>query len=878
LIIRRRLADSCHHGNVSATLLERGHEVATIARAARQAAAGEGQVVLVYGEAGIGKSRIVEAVRGFVPAEGRVLVGRCDDLATARPLGPFHDLADHVGRDLAAALGTPGVDRDRVLAALRAELAFEAKPTLLAIEDVHWADEATLDVLLYLVRRIGQLPAVLLLTYRDDEIAADHPLQRVLGQAAGTGRAVHLPLRRLSAAAVRRLTGDTDLDADEVYAVTAGNPFFVGEVLAAGSATGVPRTVVAAVMARVRDLPPETRTALEHLAVLPKAAIPRRFVDDLLPDGLAVLAPAEERGLLTVTPTRVSFGHELSRRAILDSLPTVHRVRYHAAALAVLIMRADADVTQLLHHAAEAGDDHAIVAYGPRAAREAATGGAHRQAVAHYRLVSEHADAYAGPERAMLLEEYALECYTIGQYVLATAVQQQAIDLRRALGDDAAVGTGLVWLSRMLKVAGDQDAAETAAEDAVRMLEPLGHTRELALAYTHLASLHLYAYRFPAALPLAERAVALARDQDDVITLSHALNTFSACRWDLYGDGHSIMEESLQVALQAGAPDPACRAYLNLACSMIDRFRLDEAGDYVAAGRQYAEDTEHLGALRGLTVLSARIALGRGDWDEAERIVAPISLTEPMHGSLASMVFGRIAARRGAAEGQQLLAQAVDLAGQTGDLQRIAWTAAAAAEQAWLRGDLQGVSDVARKPFEQAHELDAAVLWPELAYWLVRAGRQLDLRKSDSPFVMLVRGDWRAAAEIWQAAGHRYEYALALSESGDPDQLRFGLEVLDGLEARPLAQLVRKRLRDLGEPVPRGPVAATRRNPAGLTARQLDVMRLLCDGLSDAMIAERLVLSVRTANNHVAAVLSQLGVSSRQAAVARWAELSEGDT
>jgi DNA-binding CsgD family transcriptional regulator len=339
------------------------------------------------------------------------------------------------------------------------------------------------------------------------------------------------------------------------------------------------------------------------------------------------------------------------------------------------------------------------------------------------------------------------------------------------------------------------------------------------------------------------------------------------------------MEESLQVALRAGAPDPACRAYLNLACSMIDRFRLDEAADYVAAGRQFAEGAEHLGSLRALTVLSARIELGRGDWDDAERTVAPVSRTEPMHGSLASMVLGRIAARRGAAEGRDLLAQAVELAVQTGDLQRIAWTAAAAAERAWLDGDLRGVIDVAWKPFEQAHALDAAVLWPELAYWLVRAGRPLDLRESDSPFVLLVRGDWRAAAEIWQAAGHRYEYALALFESGDPDQLRIGLEVLDSLAARPLGQLVRKRLRDLGvSNVPRGPLAATRRNPAGLTARQLDVMRLLRDGLSDAEIADRLVLSVRTANNHVAAVLTQLGVGSRQAAVARWAELDRGDT
>ena len=174
-------------------LLERERELAELAQAAREAAAGEGGLVLVSGEAGIGKSSLVRALRGLLPAEARLLVGHCDDLGTPRTLGPFRDLVGQVGAELTRALAEGG-ERDAVPAALRAELDWAGHPTVLVVEDVHWADEATLDVLGYLVRRIASLPAVLVLTYRDDELTREHPLQQLLGQASASGRVHRLPL------------------------------------------------------------------------------------------------------------------------------------------------------------------------------------------------------------------------------------------------------------------------------------------------------------------------------------------------------------------------------------------------------------------------------------------------------------------------------------------------------------------------------------------------------------------------------------------------------------------------------------------------------------------------------------------------------------
>jgi hypothetical protein len=358
---------------VGEVMLEREHEVAALAAAAQEAAGGAGSVVLVCGEAGIGKSVLVEAIRSVLPAEGRLLIGYCDDLATRRTLGPFRDLVGSVGAELTRAL-QQGADRNRLLDALRTELSWPGRPTVLVVEDVHWADEATLDVLRYLVRRVTGLPVVLLLTYRDDEIGREHPLQHLLGLAARTERLRRLPLARLSPAAVRQLSGASGLDSRQVYAVTSGNPFFVTEVVASGDARHPPPTIVDAVLARIRALDPGTQDMLEQLAVVP-SALDRWVVDRLVAGGVPALATAERHGLITVTPARVSFRHELIRRAVADSLPAARRIGLNERVLVALLDRDGADLSAIVHHAAEAGDIAAVARYAPRAAGEATAAG-----------------------------------------------------------------------------------------------------------------------------------------------------------------------------------------------------------------------------------------------------------------------------------------------------------------------------------------------------------------------------------------------------------------------------------------------------------------------------------------------------------------------
>jgi DNA-binding CsgD family transcriptional regulator len=181
---------------------------------------------------------------------------------------------------------------------------------------------------------------------------------------------------------------------------------------------------------------------------------------------------------------------------------------------------------------------------------------------------------------------------------------------------------------------------------------------------------------------------------------------------------------------------------------------------------------------------------------------------------------------------------------------------------------------VLTEAYELAHRLGSVAARAELAYWMGRAGRPVGGNGLRHPYALLADGRWHEAADAWRAAGCRYEYAAALAESPETDDQLAALAVLDALGAQPLARLVRARLKTLGVArVPRGPAPATRVNPAGLTERQVEVVRLLAAGMTNAEIAGQLILSVRTVDSHVAAARAKLGARTRKEAVARAADL-----
>ncbi|MGH3484409.1 MAG: ATP-binding protein [Nocardioidaceae bacterium] len=855
-------------------VLEREREVSVLAAAARDAAGGAGSVVLVYGEAGIGKSTLVTAVWPGLPAEGRMLVGHCDDLSTPRTLGPFRDLVGSVGPRLSAVLPRDAA-HDAVLTELRAELDRGGRPTVLVVEDVHWADDATLDALRFLVRRIDAIPAVLVLTYREEELTPEHPFQLLLGDVAAAKRVHRLPLPRLSAAAVEQLSAGRDVEPAHVFEVTAGNPFFVQEVLAAGGDHPVPATVVDAVRARVRRLDTRSQEVMEQLAVIPAVA-DRSLVDTLVPGADAELAAAESHGLLSVTPRSVAFRHELTRRAVVDSLPSARRIELNRRVLGTLARDPAADLARLMHHAAGAGEADAVVRYGPAAARDAIGAGAHRQAVEHLAATLEHRDRLPPTERADLLQLYSAECYTVGDVQATVEAQLDAVRLRRTLGDPRELGDALRWLSRVHWWSGDRPAAEQAAVEAIAVLEVVGDDRLLALALSNQSQLHALANRSDPSIELGRRAVALAREAGDAVTVSHALTNVGIALWD-QGDpeGLPTMDEALRVALTAGETEPAARAYVNISSSLLDFFRVTEAERYLTDGLARCEGTQRMTARNFLALEHARLSLAKGAWDEAAGEVefaigspqAPIRLR-------ALIVLARSRLRRGAPEAMTLLADAWETAEQLLELQGTAPVAAAMAEAAWLRGDTAAVVGHARPAFDEARRRQVRAWEAELGYWLEKAGQAVEHSAGDHPYALLTSGRWRDAAAVWEREGCPYERALALAESPDPDDLLTALTGLNDIGAVPLAGVVRARLRSLGVThLPRGPLPSTRSNPGGLTHRQLEVMRLIATGETNREIADRLVLSERTVDTHVAAIFAKLGAHTRREASDRAADL-----
>ena len=422
--------------------------------------------------------------------------------------------------------------------------------------------------------------------------------------------------------------------------------------------------------------------------------------------------------------------------------------------------------------------------------------------------------------------------------------------------------------------AGNRSGAELVGREAVDVLERATDTRLLALALSNQSQLCMLAHRLSESITYGERAVALARQVNDAAIISHALANIGSSQSSL-GDpaGQRTLDEALRVALEAGDVEDASRAYANIVWNLLDWFRLDEAESYLTPGVKLAEEAEFLGFLSYMYLEQARIHFSRGQWDEAARLAeAGLDAHMPTR-CTALMLLGRVLVRRGQPEAASLLGPAWELAATVNELQRTGPVAAARAEAAWLHGDHAAVRDIAAPVYDEAERLGDQAHQAELGYWLAKAGQRIQ-PDSDHPYAVQAAGRWREAAALWEAAGCPYEHAAALAESPDPEHLLTALATLDELGAKPLAAKVRERLRMLGVTrIPRGPLDETRVNPAGLTSRQIDVLRLLGKGYTNAQIAGHLVVSVRTVDSHVAAVLGKLGAASRREAAARAAEL-----
>jgi tetratricopeptide (TPR) repeat protein len=672
------------------------------------------------------------------------------------------------------------------------------------IEDAHWADEATLDLLVFLGRRMDHARALLIVTYRDDEVAAGHPLLAVISSLPQeTVR--RLPLQPLSEAAMAELARRAGRPATGLHALTGGNPLLVTELLAAGE-PGVPATVRDLVLARTAGLPAEAQKVVRLVAVVPTRTELWLLEEALRPEPEAVERCAEA-GLLVIDEEAVGFRHELLRQAVEGSLSALGRRGLHRRVLQVL---ADAqgrgvDIARLVHHARQADDVDAVLRYAPEAARQAAAVAAHREAAGHYRAVLPHADRLSPPERAELLERYSVEAYLSGLAAEAISARQAAVDLREAADDQEKVGEGLRWLSRLTWWAGRRKEAEAAAGRAIAVLETLEPGRQLAMAYSNQAQLDMLAVRTEAALAWASRAKALAERLGDQETLTHALTNIGTARLsssDL--GGRAELERAFEVAVAAGLDDHAARALVNLAGSTVEMRDYRHARSDLDRALTFVAEHDLAGYARYLTGVRASMRLDLGDQAGAEQDArtALAQWEQRRQGGIgavyALVTLGRLQARRGDPAAAATLQEAREEAHPTGELQWVGPVAAARAEHAWLHGETDRVAEEAARAFELAAQVRHPWFAGELACWLWRAGALPEVPAvAAEPYLLLMTGDWRAAADAWQALGCPYEQALALAH-GDAEARREARRLLDDLGASLAAQRVGGQLRALG--------------------------------------------------------------------------------
>jgi ATP/maltotriose-dependent transcriptional regulator MalT len=869
-------------------LVEREDALAALRRYLDEEATAGGRIVLIRGEAGIGKTALVKAFVHEYAGDAGVFWGLCDGVSTPQPYGPFEDMADALGPEFRRLLDA-NPSRGEVGRWLLKWMA--AGPMrLIVIEDVHWADQATLDLLAFLARRIESLPVLLLLTHRDGEEAPS--VDRILGGVASLPVLRQLPLEPLSRAAVERLARETGVDARELHRLTAGNPFYVHEVLDAGLAT-LPISVRDAVRARVAQLDDRGRRALQVAAIVGVRAEPW-LLATIAGEDILGIDDCVRIGLLTKADG-IAFGHELTRMVVLEDVPVIHGIALHRRALGALEQAGAGDPARLAYHAEGAADRDAVLRHATAAGHRAFASGSHREAIAQFERALRFADGIAPDARAAILEPLSQALSLNINNPEAYQAAAEASALRRKAGDDLATAAGLPFLVEVAWRADHGPEAWSAAREAIALAEPMGDGRELAMAYAALGRLEMQNGQNHEGRATSERALEIARRIEDAEVTAVALATIGSIELDL-GDerGWADLGESARICRELHLPHLVDRALWSLGHAAFVWRRYELAREYRQQLKEYfqglwgSEIDQY-----GIDSPMAEIEFVLGDWDAAVAR-GHAALTGPRRRSAeritALTVLARIAFRRGEPGWQVRLDE---LRNFVGGLESVAapvagthvlrpiWPTGSArlllvaeAEAAWISGDLGPIVPRLRAAYSAACREGSRAAIGELGLWLWRAGAlsELDAR-AEEVYRLEVAGRAREAAAAWEQLSVPYEAALSLAGSSDAADVQRAHAELTRLGATAVAHKVALRLRELGSPVPRGPRQTTRANARGLTERESEIARLLALGLSNAEIADRLVVSPKTVGHHVSAVLAKLGVRRRAEVAAAMSEV-----
>lgn len=842
-------------------LLERGRELRRLRQLVDDVRVGRGATVVISGEPGIGKTSLLAAALAEV-ADVRCWVGACDDLIVALPRGPLREAVRREPERLRGVVATG--DLGDVLDAFVLECA--QTPTVFVIEDLHWADDATLDVVSYLSARAAGLALLLVVTVREGEVACGHPAERALACLSRCG-AQRISPAPLSGEAVAELAAGSGWLTNELVELTAGNPFFVTEAISTGPVAGsvhtVPATVADAVRVRVSRLGAGTRQALEQLSVSP-GGLELELARTLLDEGLADLVEAELHEIIRVSESEVSFRHELARRAIVSGLPALHARRLQEKVTRALRAQDKVDSVRLVHHAVQCADEHTVAAYAPAAARESAAAGAHSQALALYAAALRVQALLPRAMLAEVLDGYAWELHNANDFQSALHHGELAVAIYEDVADPSTLSRALVRLARLRYVTGDTDGALTVAHRAQSLADT---TLDRAACLTALGSLQALDLSGQGAADTLRRALESARAAGAADLEALCLNYLAQSLPQLTEQERlAMLRRSIATAAAAGQSEAAARGHTNLV-ELLYRFdRLSELADAITEGLQFTLARGLRSHATNLEAHGALLELRTGQVDRARRQLEDLVERTADAGMLAVYVvpaLGRLRARAGDPAAENLLRTAWRDARRQRLLLGLGYAGTALAEWAWLNDDPGTAAEVTQSLIAIAGAPGAAPFVAEAAVFTRLAGGETSVPTGQSLWHAMLLGDWQRALQGWQESGDQYGQVLARVCCDRPEELSEAVRRAEALGARSTVRRIRQMLRERGM---RGPQRSTRTHPDGLTRRQDDVLALLATGMTNAEIAIELVVSVRTVDHHVSAILTKLGVATRREA------------
>jgi len=709
-------------------LIERAGFLTLLQTKLETIAEGEGHCILVSGEAGIGKTSLVKAFCKENSDTSKIYQGTCDALFTPRPLAPLYDILWQFGSDSWETSGNLA-DRAGLFSRFFQELSDRKGLTLIVFEDIHWADEATLDFIKFLARRISQVRCLFILTCRDDEIQSHHPVRNLLGQLSPDSF-TRLSLTPLSRQAVEKMAGEKGYRGEDVYSISGGNPFYVNEILASYS-PGVPDNIKDSILSVFNRQDERTRQVWEILSVLP-TGFEVKYLEEIEPLYPSAVAKCLEAKILFLKEGRISFKHELYRRTIETSLSPFVRIALNRRILELFREKFEKEneIERIIHHAKNANEYDLVVHYAPLAAVQAACVGAHVEASKLYLSAIEY---YQGMDKDRLVqfyECYAYECYLTNKIKEAIIYQGRALNIWKEKKDMEKTGNAMWFLSRLWWFDGNRRQAETYAGQAIEVLANQPSSRAKAMAFSNMSQLKMLADQTVECIHWGEKAIAIAKEINSEEVLCHALNNVGTVQRMIPAykqKGTDLLQQSLDLALKNSWHEHAARAYTNLGSGSVKIKDYLFGKEILDEGIHYCEERELDSWRSYMLACKATLLLETGCWNEALDLAAGLLKREnqaPIVKIGALLVMATIKMRRGEGDVLPLLLEAKAKAFDAMELQRVLPALMALLEYEWLTGQRTLEQDAIDCAIGLIRRAGSLYVNSEFDFWLFKVRQQ----------------------------------------------------------------------------------------------------------------------------------------------------------